>query len=75
MIIVKEPYPSSMVQWSRITHPTILVILPITQCLPTTDFLMLARSSTRVDCPILESAEIWALASISGPFTGSPVWF
>ena len=36
----------------------ILVIFPITQCQPTTDLLMLARSSTRVECLVLESADV-----------------
>ena len=53
-----------MTQWSRITQPTIFTILPMTQCLPMTDFLMLVRSSTLVVCPTIESLEICALGSI-----------
>lgn len=66
-----ETHPSAITQWSRTTQPTILAILPITQCFPMTDRLMLARSSTRVERPIMESPEICALWSISERFSGS----
>ena len=64
-------YPSEMTQWSRITQPTIFTILPITQCLPITDFLILVRSSTLVVCPTIESVEICAFGSIIARLSGS----
>jgi hypothetical protein len=43
----------------------------MTQCGPIIERLMLALSSTRVDCPIIESDDICAFASISARFSGS----
>jgi hypothetical protein len=42
------------------THPVIFAILPMMQCFPMTDFLMLVLSSIRVDSPTIESEEIAA---------------
>lgn len=67
----RHAHPSATTQWSISTQPVILTILPITQCLPITDFLMLVRSSTRVESPIKESEEIVAFWSMRERFLGS----
>jgi hypothetical protein len=58
-------------QWSNTTHPVSTAASPMTQCLPTTDPLITADFSTRVEWPTMESVEIRACWSTSARSSGS----
>lgn len=52
-------YPAEMVTWFMMTELMIFTPSWITQCLPMTDFLIDARSPTRVPSPTTHSAPTW----------------
>ena len=64
-------HPSPTTQWSDSTHPTTRDILPITQCRPITERVIVARSPLFVEFPIIESDEMRDFASIRARLSGS----
>ena len=66
-----HPHPSPMTQWSSNIQLVILACFPILQWCPIVDRLIMTRSETWEELPMMESMDIWAFGSIKERSLGS----